>query len=99
MCKAARPAPPENSICRRKTEKSTIATLQAVARTRTGDANEGVRPPGAEVMDGFFWEAQLREGTPPTELEYVASLELVKHVIRAADYERQTRAYLDGRRA
>ena len=38
----------------------------------------------------------LREGTPPTELEYVTSPEFMKQVTRAAEYERQTRAYLGG---
>ncbi len=36
--------------------------------------------------------------TPPTELEYVTSPEFMKQVTRAAEYERQTRAHLGGRR-
>ncbi len=41
----------------------------------------------------------LHEGIPPTKLEFVISPEHMKQVTRAAEYERQTRAYLGGFRA
>ena len=50
--------PPENSIRRRKPGESASAPLQAVTRTRTDDAHEGVRTPGAEVGGWNFQEAQ-----------------------------------------
>jgi len=59
---------------------------------------QGHRPFAAAVRAVYDTLKALREGTPATELEYVASPELMKRVTRAADYERLSHDYLGGRR-
>jgi carboxyvinyl-carboxyphosphonate phosphorylmutase len=59
---------------------------------------QGHRPFAAAVRAVYDTLKALREGTPATELEYVASPELMKQVTRATEYERRTEAYLGGRR-
>ena len=60
---------------------------------------QGNQPFAAAVRAIHDTLKALCEGIPPIELEYVTSPELMKQVIRAAEYERQTRAHLGGFRA
>lgn len=57
---------------------------------------QGHRPFAAAVRAVYDTLKALRQGTPPTELKYVAAPELMQQVTRAADYERRSQDFMGG---
>jgi len=54
------------------------------------------KPIMAAVRATYETLKALREGTPPGDIDYFASPELMKQVTRAADYERWMQDFLGG---
>ena len=66
-----------------------------LASRRVRIALQGHQPFAAAVQAVYTTLKALREGTPPAKLSGVAPPDLMKRVLRDADYERWTQSYLE----
>ena len=73
-----------------------IADLDYLASNGVRICLQGHQPFMAGVQAVYASLKALREGTPPAELEGVASPELMRRVTRDEDYERWTKDFLGG---